>query len=101
MSSTTTHCPTCGVPVAAGTVTCGNCGSSVHPTGSYPVVTAPVAALPPPARRRRGLVLVLALLLAAAAAIGVATRAGAAPLDAPADPMADPLADPAAGAPAD
>lgn len=92
MSSTTTHCPTCGVPVAAGTVTCGNCGSSVHPTGSYPVVTAPVAAPPPPARRRRGLVLVVALLLAVAAAIGVATRAGAAPLDAPMDPVADPVA---------
>ncbi len=76
---TPTYCPTCGVPVAPGTQVCGNCGSPVHPTGSYPIVTA--APEPPAGRSGRGrriVLLVVALGLAAAVAAFLATRAEAA-----------------------
>ena len=73
-----TYCPTCGVPVAPGTQLCGNCGSSVHPTGSYPVVTA--APEEPAGRPSRGRRLVLAGLAVVLVVVGVAafvTRANA------------------------
>jgi hypothetical protein len=73
-----TYCPTCGVPVAPGTQLCGNCGSSVHPTGSYPVVTAaPDEPAGRPTRRRRLWLVGVAVVLVVAGVAAIATRANA------------------------